>query len=136
MTPDDLTAHIRNEILEANLAAYRRGLEGDDECARKASRNLDDFYRSLRADQKAAFMASVRQVMVDTLSNVLGLFDGVTTLKDHRDYFHLTYGEDPRDLNGELQDVFLSSVTDCSPGGDCGFGTPLLHSKRDALEQS
>ncbi len=53
----------------------------------------------------------MRQVIVDTLSNVFGVLDGSTPLENYRDYFHLAYGDDPQDLNGDLQDIFLSDET-------------------------
>lgn len=115
MTPDQLAAYIRTDILEPALAGYRQDLEchpGALDIPAKDRAGMGEFYQSLSDEQRFAFMTSVRHVMIDTLSNVLGVFDGATELKDHRDFFHLTYGEDPRDLNGELQDLFLLSITD------------------------
>lgn len=114
MTPQEFVLCIRREVLEQNLVAYRQNLERpalittgrDTQWPRMA-----ELYQSLTEEQRRQFVEGVRQVMVDTLSNVLGILDGSTLLEKHRDYFHLTYGDDPQAINGELQDLFLSSET-------------------------
>jgi hypothetical protein len=72
---------------------------------------MAELYQSLDEEQRRQFMDGIRQVMVDTLSNIFGILDGSTLLEKHRDYFHLTYGSEPQELNGDLQDFFLSPET-------------------------
>ena len=72
---------------------------------------IAQLYRSLTEEQRRQFMEGIRQVIVDTLSNMLGILDGSTLLEKHRDDFHLTYGDDPQEINGDLQDLFLSTET-------------------------
>ncbi len=114
MTPQEFVSCIRREVLEESLKMYRQSLE------RSASTptgrdtywpEMTEFYQSLNEEQRPQFMDGIRQVLVDTLSNVFGILDGSTLLEKHRDYFHLTYGDEPQELNGELQDLFLSPET-------------------------
>lgn len=114
MTPQEFVSRIRSEVLEQNLAIYCQNLE--DPRSTTIGRGahwprMAELYQSLTEDQRRLFVEGVRQVMVDTLSNVLGILDGSTLLGQHRDCFHLTYGGDHEVINGELLDLFLSHET-------------------------
>jgi len=112
MTPQDFVECIRREILEANLELYCQTLErslSEPKISDELWRGTGDLYRSLDTDHRRQMIGTIRQVMVATLSNVLGVLDGSSLLERHRDYFHLTYGTAPTELNGELQDPFLST---------------------------
>jgi hypothetical protein len=112
MTPQQFVLSIRREILEVNLSTYRENVEKRDGTGRKQHwPGMVEFCESLNEHQRRQFMTIIRQVMVDTLSNVFGILDGSTLLESHRDYFHLTYGDESQEINGELQDLFLSSET-------------------------
>jgi hypothetical protein len=111
MTPEDFVSCIRREILEGNLALYKNSIARSTSGSEPGPQNwprMAEFYRSLNNEDRQTFMAIVRQIIVDTLSNVLGILDGSTLLEKHRGYFKLTYGDEARKLNGELQDLFLS----------------------------
>ncbi len=112
MTPEEFVSCIRREVLEANLATYKRDLETSLSNSRKSHwAKTAKFYNSLTEEQRNQFIEAVQQIMLDTLSNVLGVLDGSTLLEKHRDYFHLTYGQTPTELNGDLQDILLSPET-------------------------
>jgi hypothetical protein len=114
MTAEEFVSCIRREILEENLALYRQYLEHPSLSASARDTywpRMTELYQSLNEDQRRLFIDGIRQVMVDTLSNVFGILDGSTVLKEHREYFHLTYSSEPQELNGDLQDLFLSSET-------------------------
>lgn len=114
MTPQEFVSCIRREVLEQNLALYRQHLERPVSTTTGPDTHwpqMAKLYQSLTEEQRRLFLEGVRQVMVDTLSNALGILDGSTLLEKHRDYFHLTYGDDPQEINGELQDLFLSPET-------------------------
>jgi hypothetical protein len=111
MTPQDFVSCVRREVLEANLALYRQNLGRSVQSSAEPHTfwpKMTELYQSLTEEQRRQFVEGIRQVMVDTLSNVLGILDGSTLLEHHRGYFHLTYGDEPHELNGELQDLFLS----------------------------
>jgi len=111
MTPKDFVACLRREVLEANLTLYRQNLGRSSPALAEPQTlwpKMTELYQSLTEEQRRQFMEGIRQVMVDTLSNVLRILDGSTMLEHHRGYFHLTYDDELRELNGELQDLFLS----------------------------
>jgi hypothetical protein len=110
MTPEEFISCIRHEVLEDSLTMYREHLDRSLSGTEKVYwPRMAEFYRSLSDEQRQQFLEAIRQVMVDTLSNVMGILDGSTLLEQHRDFFHLTYGNERQELNGDLQDLFLSS---------------------------
>ena len=117
MTPEQFVSCMRIEILEASLADYRNDLERSLTTADRRGTHwprMADFYASLSPEQRERFFDITRQVIVDTLSTVLGVLDGSTLLKKYRDDFHLTYGDGSRQLNGDLQSIFLGELQDLS----------------------
>jgi hypothetical protein len=63
------------------------------------------LYADLDPAGRETLLRIVRQVMVDTLSNVLGLLDGVTALEQQDGELALTLSG--QRLDGTLQDQFL-----------------------------
>jgi hypothetical protein len=57
--------------------------------------------------QQRATSVLINQVTKDTISNLLGILDGVSLLDGFRGHFQLTY-ESGHVLNGDLQDIFLA----------------------------
>jgi len=53
-----------------------------------------------------------RQVMVDTVSNVFAILDGVSFLEGQEGEISLAIGESREQINGELQDRFLELEED------------------------
>lgn len=114
MTPQEFVSCIRREVLDNYLNTFHEKMESTlsgENIREPYWPQTAEFYRSLSEEQRQQFTAAIRQVMVDTLSYVFGILDGSTLLEKHRDYFHLTYGAKAQDLNGELQDLFLSPET-------------------------
>src|SRR5688572_18606217 len=99
MTPEDFVSCIRREILEVNLALYSQDF-GRPLSEPNAWPRMTKLYQSLTEEQQAQFMEGIRQVMVDTLSNVLGILDGSTLVEHYRGSFRLTYDNQPQKLNG------------------------------------
>ncbi|WP_185843532.1 hypothetical protein [Pseudoalteromonas luteoviolacea] len=54
----------------------------------------------------------MRQVSVDTISNLFALLDGVSCLEDQDGDFRLTIENVKEQLNGDLQDIFLEIEED------------------------
>lgn len=113
MTPEHFVAAIRDSILERNLAEYKKLLgspdsEVEDEYWRKTCR----LYKSLDATRKGDLVSVMRQVMVDTVSSMLGILDGTTYFQRDSKGFTLKYGSDAEKLNGDLQDFFLAAEED------------------------
>lgn len=71
-------------------------------------KNASGFYDSLTDENKDTLMTIIEQTMIDTISNVLGVIDGSSTLKDC--LFELKLLLDSIDTEGELQDSFLEFI--------------------------
>ena len=66
------------------------------------------FYKSLSDENKDILMTIIEQTMIDTISNMLGVIDGSSTLKDCSLEPKLLL--DSIDTEGELQDSFLEFI--------------------------
>jgi hypothetical protein len=70
------------------------------------------LYKSLTEENREAFMKIIEQTMIDTISNMLGIIDGSSTLKNCSLESKLLL--DNEDTAGELQDEFLEYVEELS----------------------
>lgn len=65
------------------------------------------MYKNLTDMDKLVFFKVITQIGIDTVSNVLALLDGVTSLEGQDDEFNLTFKKTNEILNGDLQALFL-----------------------------
>ncbi|MBI3204444.1 MAG: transposase [Myxococcales bacterium] len=109
MTPEAFVAALRAAVIEENVDTYRELLASTSpETATDAYwRRALAFYRVLDEDQRAVLLDIMRQVAIDTVSNVLGILDGVSGGAATREDFVLVSASDECRLNGSLQDLFL-----------------------------
>jgi hypothetical protein len=63
------------------------------------------LFRSLSAEDQAAFMAFVRNAVIDSVSSVLAIVDGVSVLDGQEGEVVMTCGRDV--VSGDLQSEFL-----------------------------
>jgi hypothetical protein len=113
MTPNQLAQALKAEIVDANVAIYR-------DLYRTANRGdaIDPYWAKafatfdrMEADDKDVLLEIMRQVAVDTVSNVLGVLDGSSSLPGVEEDFHLaTKRDSSARLNDGLQDAFLELV--------------------------
>lgn len=66
------------------------------------------FYDQLPMDHRRVLLNIIEQIMIDTVSNVLGIIDGSSTLGAGIIEPKLLLSEE--DTEGELQDLFLAYV--------------------------
>ena len=110
MNPKDFVIGLKTTVVEENLSIYR------DLFSSTSIKDVTDEYwkraltlfNSLPAEQREVFFEVIRQTMVDTTSNILGVIDGVSIMNDEGDEFSLTYGDDKKSLSGDLQSLFLA----------------------------
>jgi hypothetical protein len=97
-------------IVKENLELYKNLYETTnvtsktDEYWKKAI----SLYDSLNDENKDILMKIIEQTMIDTISNMLGVIDGSSTLNDCALEPKLLL--DSNDTEGELQDLFLETV--------------------------
>lgn len=110
MNPKDFVIGLKTTVVEENLSIYK------DLFSSTSIKDVTDEYwkraltlfNSLPAEQREVFFEVIRQTMVDTTSNILGVIDGVSIMNDEADEFSLTYGDDKKSLPGDLQSLFLA----------------------------
>ena len=108
MTPKAFASGIMQEVVEENVSIYR-----DLFAKTPASGGSDPYWRralelfgSLSDYQQSVFFEILRQVSVDTASNVLGVLDGVNSIEGGDAGFALLSGTGQK-LSGDLQGFFL-----------------------------
>ena len=109
MTPQEFVRQIRSSIVEENLFLYK------DIFKSTAPHTATDahwkraltLYGKLDSEDQNVMFDIMRQVMVDTISNVFSVLDGVSQLDGQVGEFSLTSNSGSHQINGELQDRFL-----------------------------
>lgn len=107
MTPAEFAQSLYQVIAIENLETYR------DLFTENSVEKVSDPYwkraltlfSSLPLEHKEMFFDVIRQISVDTASNVLGIVDGVASLDAGTPSFELTAGGVR--LEGDLQSLFL-----------------------------
>ncbi|PET60307.1 transposase [Bacillus sp. AFS001701] len=65
------------------------------------------MFSELSIENKNTLFKIIEQVQVDTVSNVLGILDGVVTLGDQNIDINMTIEGSNEKINGDLQELFL-----------------------------
>jgi hypothetical protein len=110
MTPQDFVNRLQFSVVEENMEIYR-GLFASTSVELASDihwKHALRFFADLSPDQQEIFFDVIRQVIVDTTSNLLGIVDGVNTLEGVVDTFELSCGGTHK-LSGDLQSIFLAS---------------------------
>ncbi|WP_100332120.1 transposase [Bacillus xiapuensis] len=107
---DIFVKSLYESIIKENLQIYK-DLYGTTNVTSKTDdywKKAIDFYDSLTDENKDTLMKIIEQTMIDTISNMLGVIDGSSTLKDCSLEPKLLL--DSIDTEGELQDSFLEFI--------------------------
>lgn len=110
VTPEELVAKIRRSAVDENQALYR-GLFDNTPTTSATDpywARAKNLFESLDRDQRDIFLEAIRQTSIDTVSNLLGIIDGVNSIDDVNGDFFLTYDGGNEPLNGDLQSIFLA----------------------------
>jgi hypothetical protein len=100
---------VRNAVIENNSVADKELLESTSvESAQDPYwKRLLGLYDSMNAEQRAVLLEAMRQIRVDTVSEIFGILDGSAALEAPREDLALTTIQGGQKLNGDLQDLFL-----------------------------
>lgn len=109
MNSKDFAIGLRSVVVDENIEIYRDlfmniSIEDASDAYWKRALTL---FNSLSNEQQDVFFEVVRQIAVDTTSNVLGVIDGVNSIKGMDAEFMLMYDGENCPLNGDLQSLFL-----------------------------
>lgn len=109
MTPRDFVVRLRAAVIEENIAIYRDLFVNTP--VEKASdaywKRALALFCALSPEQQEIFFEVVRQIAVDTTSNVLGVIDGVNAVEGVNGELVLAYDDEKQPLSGDLQSLFL-----------------------------
>lgn len=107
MEANEFVKKIRNLIIDENLSIYKGIFETTPK-----SQITDEYWKAainmfeqLNIKQKEILYKIIRQVEVDTISNVFGVIDGAVSIDNNQNEFELKVGGNM--LNGDLQDLLL-----------------------------
>jgi putative transposase len=111
MSPEHFVAKVRDAIVNQNNQADRSLfattlIESVTDPYWKRALTL---FRSLDEPEKRVLFEIMNQVRVDTVSECLGILDGVCALDGPREDFILTTSPDGQQLSGNLQELFLEA---------------------------
>ncbi len=110
MDARDFVTAMQEEVLNDSVEMYKKFLRLPTQELSPMWRAIAATYAQMDDEHQAAFDAMIRQIIIDTLSNVFGIIDGPTLLRKYRDNFYLEYGPERVRLNGDLQDIFLENL--------------------------
>ncbi|MEO6992963.1 MAG: transposase [Lacunisphaera sp.] len=109
MKPEDFARQFRDAVVQQNAAIYK-----DLFTSTPINSASDPYWKralalhaALTPEQRAVLFEIMRQTMVDTVSNVFAILDGVSSLDGCKEDFVLASKTDPQKINGNLQDLFL-----------------------------
>ena len=108
MTPEDLANQIYELVVQHNCALYEELFESttSDAAIDPYWKSAVALYKSLNEGEKSTLHKVIRQVTVDAVSTILSMLDGISSLPGSND-LELRSRSDSRQLNGELQNLFL-----------------------------
>lgn len=107
---DIFVKSLYETIIKENLQLYKNLYETTNVTSKTDDywKKAIGFYNSLTDENKDTLMRIIEQTMIDTISNMLGVIDGSSTLKDCSLEPKLLL--DSIDTDGELQDSFLEFI--------------------------
>ncbi len=107
MDSQKLAEAFKNEVINENLKIYKRLFTEYSVSEIKDTYFIEaiNFVNTLPDEQKRIFFSILQQVMIDSISNVLGILDGSSSLSEQNHDFSLLYEGKPLKY---LQDHFLA----------------------------
>ena len=102
---------LYDSIVEENIQLYQEEFSNtvdSNEVLDEYWGKVLNFYEDLSEERKEILMSIIKQTIIDTNSNVLGIIDGSSTLNDCDLEPKLLL--DNKDTENELQDTFLAYI--------------------------
>ncbi|WP_316572396.1 transposase [Neobacillus sp. YIM B06451] len=107
---EEFVKSLYKSIIEENIELYKGLFETTNPTGvtDKYFEEALGLYQSLNKEHKEVFFKIIEQTMIDTVSNILGIIDGSSTLIDSALEPKLLL--DSKNTEGELQDSFLEFI--------------------------
>ncbi|UWX60372.1 hypothetical protein N0B40_18475 [Chryseobacterium oranimense] len=110
MKPEELVKILKRDVIEENIDLYQNLLDTTSEATDPIWKGILPIYINLSKNEKAIFLKFLRIVEINTLSHVLGIFDGTTYTEGIDDEFMINIEGKKEKLNGDLQNLFLELI--------------------------
>lgn len=112
MKREKFVLNLYNLVSTENIEIYKNLFENTDTKKVKDDywKSALSFYNKLSNHDKKMFFEILRQISIDTTSNILAILDGVTYMENQDDDFNLSFVKTRETINGELQDLFLEII--------------------------
>ena len=109
MTPDRFIDAVMKTVIDDGVESYKGIFARPGVVTDPYWRRVLELYRSLPGRQRKVIFEIMRQVQVDTLSEIFGIVDGTSSLNGRFETFELVHKAGRRRvrLNGDLQDLLL-----------------------------
>jgi len=98
---------LKERVIENDNKVYQNLLETTIEAQDPIWQDVLPVYKNMTLAQRLTFLQFIRMIQVNTLSHVLGVLDGSTSLSENGVNFVLKTEEKDELINGDLQNVFL-----------------------------
>ncbi|APC14618.1 hypothetical protein BLL42_02290 [Pseudomonas frederiksbergensis] len=110
MNPKDFVTGLKTTVVDDNISIYKDLFFNTpiENATNEYWKRALALFKSLHKEQQEVFLEVIRQTMVDTTSNILGVIDGVSTIDGANDEFSIAYGTNQQSLTGDLQSLFLA----------------------------
>ncbi|MEZ4234520.1 MAG: hypothetical protein R3B89_35445 [Polyangiaceae bacterium] len=108
MTDEEFVRAIRLGMIDENAALYEESLRttNSSEVTDESFALVQNLFQRLSGEDQKTLLLLVRLAMVDTVSNIFGLLDGVCTVDGVPDL--VLSDAAGQKLSGDLQDHFLA----------------------------
>lgn len=110
MEPESFVSSIIQTVVEENNAAYADLFISTETVTDEYWIEARRLYASLSAGDQQVLLRIMRQVAIDAVSTLFGIFDGTTPIAERLEKFELKHGGTR--LSGDLQDLFLGAIED------------------------
>jgi hypothetical protein len=114
MNDEQFVKKVRQSIIDENSKIYKELFDSNeqDQVSDPYWQEALSLYKNLSAGEKETLLRIMRQVSVDTISNIFALLDGASYLEGQDGLFRLTMENKQEKINGDLQDIFLEIEED------------------------
>ncbi len=112
MTPETFAHDLFGSVVEGGCSKYRAILETETSSSAKDPywKRVLSLYHSLDGEQKGVIHEMTRQIIIDTVANLLSVIDGTTCLSDSDDEQSILTFKNGAILSGDLHNLFLATA--------------------------
>lgn len=109
MNTEEFVNKIKHSVIESNQETYRFLLSNttEENASDEYWKKLLKIFHSLSPNDQEFLLMVMKQVSVDTLSNLFGILDGSSEIGAKFEDFELIHKNSKNKINNDLQDTFM-----------------------------